>query len=115
MISLKEAPVDGFASGTCHRNPTEALDDIRDVLSCMGSTDLPDAELDAYKECVKTMLETRMKSPEYWVRAVSKRYLDGKDFTTSYKEKIDAVTADKVRELLTSLSNGSGIEYIITK
>lgn len=115
MISLKEAPVDGFASGTCHRNPTEALDDIRDVLSCMGSTDLPDAELDAYKEYVKTMLETRMKSPEYWVRAVSKRYLDGKDFTTSYKEKIDAVTADKVRELLTSLSNGSGIEYIITK
>ena len=107
--------MDGFASGTCHRNPTEALDDIRDVLSCMGSTDLPDAELDAYKEYVKTMLETRMKSPEYWVRAVSKRYLDGKDFTTSYKEKIDAVTADKVRELLTSLSNGSGIEYIITK
>jgi len=115
MISLKEAPIDGFASDARHRSPIEAVDDIRDVLSGIDSIHLSDIELNAYKNRVKALMDAQMDTPEYWLKAISKRYLDGKDFTTSYEEKIDAVSADKVKELLSLLCSGSGIEYITIK
>ena len=37
------------------------------------------------------------------------------DFTTDYKARVDAVTADKVKQILTSLNNASKVEYIIRK
>ena len=41
--------------------------------------------------------------------------LDGKDFTTSYESKIDAVTPAKVKAVLAPLSNTSRVEYIIER
>lgn len=43
------------------------------------------------------------------------RYLDGKDYTTGYASKIDAVTENDVRKILDLLEMGSKIEYIINK
>ena len=56
-----------------------------------------------------------MKSPQYWLNAISMRQIEGKDFTTDYKARVDAVTADKVKQILTSLNNASKVEYIIRK
>ena len=44
---------------------------------------------------------------------IAKRYLDGKDFTTSYAAAMDAVNADKVRMLLSVLNDGSKVEYVV--
>jgi hypothetical protein len=57
----------------------------------------------------------KKKTPEYWLQRISMRYLDGKDFTTGCDAKIDAVTAEKVKTLLSSLVDGSKVEYIISK
>ena len=57
----------------------------------------------------------RKQSPDYWVNAILFRYLDGKDFTTDYDEKVDEITPDAVKELLLKLNASSKVEYIIRK
>ena len=115
MITLKEASEDGFASGMEHSTALDALDLIRSELSGLESAEVADNVLKAYKEWLKNDMSYRMKSPLYWLNAISMRHIEGKDFTTDYKARIDAVTADKVKQILAMLNNASKVEYIISK
>ena len=115
MISLKEASEDGFAQGVSHSGALEALRIVRSALHNLEATEVTDALVKAYKEWLKNDITFRMKSPEYWVNAISMRQLEGKDFTTDYKARVDAVTTAKVKQILTSLNNASKVEYIISK
>ena len=115
MISLNEATVDGFAPGTAVHDPLVALTSVRNALSNPESLEITNEELDMYKALLKKYMAERKKNPEYWLSAISTRYLDGKDFTTGCDARIDAVTADKVKALLGSLVNGSKVEYIISR
>lgn len=114
MIYVKEASEDGFAEQRT-ADPLEALRVIRSTLRDFETADIPDAVIKAYKEWLKNDIAYRQKDPRYWTSAISMRYLEGKDFTTDYKAKIDAVTADKVRQILVSLNNASKVEYIMTR
>ena len=51
--------------------------------------------------------------PDYWLRILTQRMTYGKDLHTDYQEKIDGVTAEKVRDIISSLDNGAKVEYII--
>ena len=113
MISLKEASRNGFAEGVQHSGALEALDILRAALDGVESTEVTDATVKAYKEWLKNDVTYRMKTPDYWVNAISRRQLEGKDFTTDYKARIDAVNTDKVKQILISLNNASKVEYII--
>ena len=114
MIYIKEASEDGFAEQRT-ADPLEALRAVRSTLRDLETADISDAVVKAYKEWLKNDIAYRQKDPRYWTSAISMRYLEGKDFTTGYKAKIDAVTADKVRQILVSLNNASKVEYIITR
>ena len=113
MISLREASRDGFAEGVQQDSALEALDVLRAALNGIEATEVTDAAVKAYKEWLKNDITYRMKSPNYWVNAISRRQLEGKDFTTDYKARIDAVNTAKVKQILTSLNNASKVEYII--
>ena len=113
MISLKEASREGFAEGVEQGGALEALDILRTVLHGIESTEVTDAVVKVYKEWLKNDLAYRMKSPEYWIDVISMRQLEGKDFTTDYKARVDAVTTAKVKQILSSLNNASKVEYII--
>jgi hypothetical protein len=76
---------------------------------------LAQEDLAAFKSQLKGRIALEMKDPFYWLNVISRRYLAGKDFTSGYEQKIDAVTAEKVRELLVSLDRGSKVEYVISK
>ena len=115
MISLHEASIDGFAPGTAVKNPLVALNAVRNALADPKTLNITKEELDAYKALIKKDIATKKNNPEYWLQAISMRYLDGKDFTTGCDAKIDAVTVDKVRALLESLIKGTKVEYIISK
>jgi hypothetical protein len=115
MISLNEASVDGFAPGTASRNPMEALRSVRKVLDDPGSVKMSDKELASYRSILKKRIEINKKSPEYWLKAISIRYLDGKDFTTGSDARIDAVSREKVMNILSSLKNGARVEYITNR
>ena len=115
MVSLYEASVEGFAPGTSHEDPQLALSVVREELENMGRLTITDAELASYKNRIKHRIALEKDTPEYWRRAIERRYLDGKDFTTGCDVRIDAVTAEDVRSLLGKLSEGSKAEYVIKK
>ena len=100
MISLNEASIDGFAPGTAIQDPLVALNAVRNAIANPKALDIAKEELDAYKALIKKDIAAKKNNPEYWLQAISMRYLDGKDFTTGCDAKIDAVTVDKVRALL---------------
>lgn len=115
MISLKEASEDGFAEGVEHSGALEALRILRTTLRSLEATEVTDPVVKAYKEWLKNDIAYREKSPQYWINAITMRQIEGKDFTTDYKARIDAVTTDKVKQIITSLNNASKVEYIIRK
>ena len=85
------------------------------LIEDLPNMEIKDADLVKHKEVLKGHMALKVSDSEYWVRALTMRYLDGKDFTTSYASKIDAVTADKVKQILASLSTTGRVEYIIEK
>lgn len=115
MISLNEAYKDGFSSDTELSGPIAALEVLREALSDLANTPVPQSDMDAFKTMLKERLALEMNDPQYWTEAIADRFINGKDFTTGYKERIDAVTVDKVKAILTSLNEGCKIEYIIRK
>ena len=115
MLSLREASVDGFAPGTSHHEPMEALSAVRNLVKDMESVVLTDKEIASYKALLKQRIKRRQSEPEYWHDAISLRYIDGKDFTSGYEAKIDAITVEDVRNLLGLLSKGARVEYVINR
>lgn len=115
MVSVESVSEMGYASHIDHTGTDKALSIVRTRLKDLTQTNVPDAVVASCKEYYKNLIARRMNEPMYWVDAIAKRYLDGKDFTTSYGASVDAVTADKVKALLLALNDGSKVEYVVKK
>lgn len=89
-----------------------ALSDVRSVLSRLDDMEISEGMLKEWKAMMKHQMAQDMKSPAYWVDAIALRYLVGKDLTTSYEAKIDAVTPAKVKAVLSLLGGGCKVEYV---
>lgn len=115
LISINEASPDGFATSVDPIGPIETLSKVRSALfSVADDTELA-AEVALLKEQLKSALALEMSIPFYWLNVISRRQLAGKDFTTNYQAKIDAVTPAKVKGILDQLNKGAKVEYIMTK
>lgn len=95
------------------KDPIEGMSVLRSVLSDVTAKKYSEADLKLCKADLKNMISQQMKSPEYWQDALVLRYLYGKDFTTDYAARIDAVTADDVLRVLSLWNQGSKVEYIM--
>jgi hypothetical protein len=115
MISIAEASEYGFSKDIALTGADAALKAVRDVLDDLADLEIKAEDVEKYKAVLKGQMALEMKMPHYWTHAVAMRYMDGKDFTTGYEAKIDAVTVDKVRRILASLTDASRVEYIIRK
>lgn len=114
-ISLNEVSQSGFALGTTHTGPIEAINIVRSVLSGEYGLEVTKEDVDAFKDQIKTGLDMEMKIPFYWLNVISRRHLAGKDFTTSYEARIKSVTVERVRDILSKLDEGTRVEYIVSK
>jgi hypothetical protein len=93
--------------------PKDALELIREVIDS-AAAELPEGRhLTAYKNSLKHSHGLSLQDPEYWIAAMTRRYMDGKDFTTGFQAKTDAVAPEKVRDVIAALLKGGRIEYII--
>ena len=115
MLSVRTAEAEGFAPGTSETSPMEILSILRTSLSELDDMNIPDAYIQAAKRRVKGQTLAEMSSAGYWLKAIVRRHLDGKNFTTGYESKVDAVTSGKVRTILSALNSGSKVEYIERK
>ena len=115
LISMNEASIEGFAKGTAHQAPREALSRVHEILSDVPSMDISDALLSSFKARMKKRMSLQKSDPRFWIDALTFRYLAGKDLVTGAEAKIDAVSKDDIKELLESLFKSSQVEYIITR
>lgn len=115
LVTVNEASLDGFASGVAHPGSLEALEILRSALSGLDGMEISASDLSVFKSQLKGCMALEMKDPFYWLNVISRRYLAGKDFTSGYEQKIDAVTAEKVKDLLVMLNKGSKVEYVISR
>lgn len=92
----------------------EEAQEVRGLLSDLAK-DIDAEVLKACKDYVKNAYSLQMQTPGYWLRVIPLRHLEGKDFTSGCAAKIDAVTADQVRNIFGVLHEGAGVEYVIRK
>lgn len=114
-ICLEEADPMGFAPESQLTGASEALTIVQDILDSLPDMELNDEEIQKYKDVLKGHLALKQQDPQYWIHAIAMRHLDGKDLTTSHESRIDDVTAEKVKSILSELSSSSRVEYIIKK
>ena len=114
-VSVSEAASDGFACGGGCMSAGDVLGLVRSALSDMAQKGVDASKLSEYKARLKNEIAVEMNDPSYWTTAIALRHLDGKDLSTDYASKIDAVTVEKVEAMLSSLVSGSKVEYVIMK
>ena len=112
-VSVDACDTLAFAQGTGRLRPVRALFALRSAIKSLSGENIPQDRLEIYKSTLKNAVSSRSNDPGYWIEAVSRRFIYGKDFHTGYSGKIDAVTADMVREIIYSLDNGAKVEYIV--
>jgi len=90
----------------------EALELLRQAVA--SSPEKVDADhVAACRKYLKHAHSVRTREPSWWLYPIAMRYLDGKDYTSYYDDKVDAVDASDVAEILSLLCSGSRIEYIV--
>jgi predicted Zn-dependent peptidase len=112
FLRLGEANPEGYAPGSVHGDQLQALESVREVLDNMGSLEVRPEDLNIYKAILKKRVNDMKNTPEYWLRAISMRYTDGKDFTNGSDGWIDSVSPAKVKSLLCNLAEGTRVEYL---
>lgn len=115
MITVGESNPDGFASYTRQTGSIAAVSMLRSSLSNLLASPVPDDKLEADKLFVKNYFTTMFSDPVYICNSIVMRYVDGKDFVTDSRKKTDAVTAEKVKDILKALNEGTKVEYIVKK
>lgn len=113
-ISLNKASVDGYATGVSHSGPIEAMSIVRSVLSGIAEAEFSNDDINVFKTQLKNRTKMEQTGAAYWMNVISRRHLAGKDFTTGYESKIDAVNAAKVKTVLSRLKDATGVEYIVS-
>lgn len=91
----------------------EASSALRQAVAAASECRIDAAYLAACKAYMKHRYAVRMNEPEYWLHAMAMRYIDGKDYTSGYAARIDAVSENDIRKILSLLETGSRIEYMI--
>lgn len=94
---------------------TEELLMLRDAVSKCLEQEIDADVLSHCKEYVRHKYSQMTAVPEYWLKVIPLRHLEGKDYTSGYAAKIDAVSSEKIREVFDALETGAGVEYIMRK
>ncbi len=111
-------------SWNCRIYPDERLNLLMSVsgaaeggftLPDFNAIDITDDELKQYKSDMKCLMAVKVKDPAYWLNVIALRELDGKDLTTNYAAKIDAVAPAKIKYIFNILNAGCRVEYITRK
>ena len=95
--------------------PMEAMSKLRAAVAGMASEPLKGNELKAYSAYLKSRMSLLGADPSFWTEAIAGRQLYGKDIVTGYSAKCDALTAQKVQNIISSLDRSGKVEYITEK
>ena len=113
FIRCRPADEAGLPSGMIPASAEEILAAVRKVVAELEKVTLSDKDLKAFKTRLISEYESSLANPEGVIDAVLVRYSDGRDVVTGYKEAINSVSKDDIRNILQLVSSGAEVEYII--
>ena len=102
---------EGIESGEANLN--KAVEVAGKTIGAVLSEPIAAPELASCKALLANEYSTSLSDPSKYADAILMRYSSGKDVLTGYNEKINGVSADKVKEILGALSEGMRIEYVV--
>jgi hypothetical protein len=112
-LSLRKVPEAGLPEGVISEDPLVAISEIRSLLADIGTTQISDSEIKFYKAWLGNELDRERTSREGIVEAAILRYSLGKDVASKYQDKLKSVNASSVKQVLSAISAGGRVEYII--
>ncbi len=114
-LSISCHPADewGLPSDMVVEDPLRVLGAVRNAMAELSSAEVSAEFLKSAKSALISKMSADQSRPELLVDAAMMRYSAGKDLVSGYKEKINAVSAAKVKEILSALSDGSKVEFVI--
>ena len=115
IFRFEPVPEEGLPEGVAggEGNAQEALLAARETIESVFTTPINPAELAACKSLLANDYSTNLADPAKYADAILMRYSAGKDVLTDYAARINGVTADNVKQIFGSLSDGMRIEYVV--
>ena len=115
IFTCSPVPEDGLPYGvkSGSSQPMRSLVAARKVIEEVLSKPVGAAELASCKALLTNGYSTYLADPKNYIEAVLMRYSGGKDVLTGYNNRIGSVSADKVKEIFGTLSEGMRIEYVV--
>lgn len=112
-VNIRSCYADGLPEGVEPSDPVTLPEAIRKFLDRLPSLAPEAADVNAWKASLLNDLDEHMARTETVVDNVILRYSGGKDVVAGYKNAVSSVSVDSVRSILTSLSEGGRVEYVI--
>lgn len=113
MLKCIKAPAAGLPETVIPEDPLVAISVVRNVLANLGGTSIRDDEMKLWRGQLENEVTLERKSREGIVDAVIVRYSQGKDIVSKSSDKAKSVSLDAVRQVLSAISTGGRVEYIV--
>ena len=108
-ITCRPADERGLPEDVFAEDPLKVLGAVRSALADVSSVQ----DVSSSKAALLAEYESQLAAPSSLVDIVMMRYSVGKDMVSGYKDKINSVSPESVRELLTALEGGGKVEFVI--
>lgn len=105
VITLSKTEEDGLSH-------SDAMSRLRATVAAMTDNPLKKNQVDMYAAYLKNRMTLLAGDPSFWTEAIAGRRIFGKDIVSGYSAKCDALTAQKIQNIISSLLNSGKVEYI---
>jgi len=112
-IFCRPTDSEGLPKGVTVRNPVTTLAAVRASLELACHKPITDAEMAIYKSILLSQVGYDITLNSEMMNNLMIRYSEGKDLVSQYKEVIESLTPASIQEVLTSLTNGSKVEFVV--
>lgn len=113
LVSCHPTQGAGLPSGVRRRELSNTLPAVRVALEVACSKAISAEEMKTYKAILLNQIGYDSALNGSMMQMLMLRYSQGKDLVSQYKENINSLTPEDIREVLTALNESSKVEFIV--
>ena len=112
-INCLPAQASGLPAEVEAPDVTRALTAVRNAVSRASKQAPAAADVSAWKAALMDQVKAALDTPQGFTATMQARYALSKDVITRYQESISAITPERVRFFIASVSSVGTVEYIV--
>ena len=113
LISCHPTQGEGLPTGVRRRGLSSTLPAVRVALEVACSKAITAEEMKSYKAILLNQIGYDTSLDRSLMQMLALRYSQGKDLVSQYKEVINSLSPDDIREVLAALNGSSKVEFIV--